>query len=102
MISLRRFFCLAFVWMMLFSLRTAAQPRIKGKRLDTTQTVLGDDSTVKKLTAFKDSLAKVGPESEGPRKEEESDPTVLIVLIVGSVLVIIWAGRRAWLRQRKS
>jgi hypothetical protein len=78
-----------------------AQPRFKGKPLDTTQALLGDDTTLKKLIEFKDSLATVGPAEEGPRPLETSDTTWMIALIIGSVLLIVWAGRRAWLRQRR-
>ena len=78
-----------------------AQPRFKGKRLDTTQAVLGNDTTLKKLIEFKDSLATLGPAQEGPRQPESVDSLWMIVLIVGATLLIVWAGRRAWLRQRK-
>lgn len=78
-----------------------AQPRFKGKRLDTTQAVLGNDTTLKKLIEFKDSLATVGPAEEGPRPPESPNTTWMTALIVGTVVLIAWAGRRAWLRQRK-
>ncbi len=79
-----------------------AQPRIKGKRSDTTIGILADDTTVKKLIEFKDSVTQVRPATEGLRELEESDSTGMVLLIVGSVLLIAWAGRRAWLRQRRS
>lgn len=82
-----------------FSLLVFAQPRFKGKMSDTTQTVLGDDTTIKKLIQFKDSVTKVGPGSDALREATESDNTALVLLIVGAVLVIVWAGRRAWKRQ---
>jgi hypothetical protein len=97
-----RLFQLTVALVLLFSIEMTGQSRIKGKRTDTTQTVLSDDTTVKKLIVLKDSMAKIGPESKGPRKPESPDQTGMIVLIIGSLLVIIWAGRRAWLRQRKS
>ena len=78
-----------------------SQPRFKGKRLDTTQAVLGNDTTLKKLIEFKDSLTKVGPAEEGSLKPEPPDSTWMGVLIVGAALLIVWTGRRAWLRQRK-
>jgi hypothetical protein len=76
-----------------------AQPRIKGKRLDTTQSVLGADTTLTRLVEFKDSITKIGPSSDLLKESEESDNTVMILLIVGSLLVITWAGRRAWMRR---
>lgn len=78
-----------------------AQPRFKGKRLDTTKVVLGNDTTLKKLIEFKDSLATIGPAEEAPRAPESPDTTWMAALIIGSMILIAWAGRRAWLRQRK-
>jgi hypothetical protein len=92
---------LSFFFCLLFVQAAHVQPRFKGKRSDTTQTVLGDDTTIKKLIQFKDSIATVGPDTEGPRAPAPADSTGLVLLIVGSVLVIVWAGRRAWMRQRK-
>ncbi len=83
------------------SLFPFAQPGIKGKRLDTTQAILGADTTLTKLVEFRDSLARVGPAAEDLREPMPTDNTLFILLIVGSVIVIVWAGRRAWLRGRK-
>jgi hypothetical protein len=79
----------------------SAQPRFKGKRLDTTQAVLGADSDVTKLIKFKDSVAAVGPAKQDLREPEPTEKTGLILLILGMVTLIVWAGRRAWLRQHK-
>jgi hypothetical protein len=78
-----------------------AQPRFKGKRLDTSQAVLANDSTLEKLIQFKDSLESVGPAAEGPRPGKKSDSTGTILLVVGLAGLVVWAGRRAWLRRRK-
>jgi hypothetical protein len=79
-----------------------AQIRMKGKRPDTTQAVLGNDTTLKNLVAFKDSLEKVGPGTEPLKKREEPDTAWPTLLIIGSVLVIAWAGRRAWKRRQNA
>lgn len=78
-----------------------AQPRIKGKRLDTTQTVLGADSTLIKLVEFKDSVTSLGPAETDLRAPEEVDMTWLTLLVLSSVFVIVWAGRRAWRRRKR-
>lgn len=100
--SMGRFLLIAWFALVGISPSLIAQPRIKGKKFDTTQAVFGDDTTVKKLIEFKDSMAAVGPKTEGPREATESDPTGMIILILGSLIVIIWAGRRAWLRRRNA
>ena len=78
-----------------------AQPRFKGKRLDTTQGVLGTDSDITKLVKFKDSVASVGPETSTLREEEPREQTGMILLILAMLTLIAWAGRRAWRRQHK-
>lgn len=102
MIPMGRFLLIAWIITTSIFSHASAQPRIKGKRLDTTQPVFGDDTTVKRLLDFKDSLTTVGPKKEDPRELKESDPTSMIILILGSVFVIVWAGRRAWRRRRNS
>ena len=84
------------------SLALLAQPGLKGKRLDTTQAILSADTTLAKLVEFRDSLAQVGPSAGDLREPEPADNTLFILLIVGAVIVIVWAGRRAWLRGRKA
>ena len=79
----------------------SAQPRFKGKRLDTTQAVLGTDSDITKLVKFKDSVAAVGPDTSTLREEEPREQTGMILLILAMLTLIAWAGRRAWLRQHK-
>ena len=76
-----------------------AQPRIKGKKLDTTQAVLGTDTTLSKLVELKDSLTKIGPKSDLLKEAEPADNTGMFLLILVAVLVIVWAGRRAWKRR---
>lgn len=82
-------------------LDVGAQPRFKGKGSDTAQAVLANDSTLKKLIDLKDSLESVGPASEGPRSGEKSDSTGTILLVIGLAGLIVWAGRRAWLRRQQ-
>lgn len=98
---MKRFLFFGILFSCLIAASLEVQPRFKGKRLDTTQTVLGNDTTLKKLIEFKDSLAAVGPAQEGPREAKAADSSWMILLIVGASLLIVWAGRRAWLRQRR-
>ena len=78
-----------------------AQPGLKGKRLDTSQVVLGKDTTLTKLVKFKDSVSKLEPKRQDLREPEETDDGFYALLIAGAVAVIVWAGRRAWIRSRR-
>lgn len=93
-------FLILLIWGALFQ-AVQAQPRIKGKKLDSSQSVLGTDTTLNKLVEFKDSLTQIGPKSDLLKEAEKADNTGLFLLIVGSLLVIVWAGRRAWKRRRQ-
>lgn len=84
-----------------FFLPVDAQPGFKGKRMDTTQTVLGQDSNLVKVIELRDSFATVGPADEGLREPAKTDSTWMVLLVVAAAILILWAGRRAWLRQRK-
>jgi hypothetical protein len=46
-------------------------------------------------------VAAVGPAKQDLREPEPTEKTGLILLILGMVTLIVWAGRRAWLRQHK-
>lgn len=92
-----------FCWILLIAgwsvLPLQSQPRIKGKKLDTTQGILGTDTHLTKLVEFKDSINQIAPKSDLLKEPREADQTGLILLIVGAVGVILWAGRRAWKRR---
>ncbi|MFM7671656.1 MAG: hypothetical protein ACKO6Q_03555 [Bacteroidota bacterium] len=96
-----RFFLLTILCLSLLSVTLWAQPGIKRKKLDTSIAVLKKDCTLTKLVAFKDSLEKVGPQTTDIREPKATDNTWLTLLVVGSVLLIVWAGRRAWMRRRE-
>jgi hypothetical protein len=98
---MKRYSLLLLIASACFFLPVDAQPRFKGKRLDTTQSVLGQDSNLVKVIELRDSLATVGPAEEGLREPAKTDSTWMVLLVVAAAILILWAGRRAWHRQRK-
>ncbi|MBM3432555.1 MAG: hypothetical protein FJX92_06095 [Bacteroidetes bacterium] len=89
------------VYCLTLSYFSLAQPGLKGKRLDTSVVILGKDTTLTKLVKFKDSVARLEPKRQDLREPKEADDGFYALLIAGAVVVIVWAGRRAWLRSRK-
>lgn len=93
-----RLFALALLLSLIAAGGVLTQPGIKGRRIDTTQSIFQNDSVMQKLAAFKDSMAKVGPMRETVPDENVPTGSWLALLLVGVVVFIFWVGRRAWLK----